>query len=153
MPNPLLAKTVISCGVPKLIEHAPDIIKAVWCRLFPDKPKTEELDGFAQKKAIPHPFYDTDIPPKKKKRKIYKKRDSTKFTVVHLEYARKVHAAWYEYNNSNPGKHKNQDELVDFLNRRMDMDKSRTAMATLWNGRINKEDLPEGEVYFDNENF
>ncbi len=158
MPNPVLAKTVIVCVVPKLIEHAPNIIKTLWCHFFGGKtqPEKKEKEFYDPTPISPGTFKtskQTTLVPRAEPKKPKKPRDTRPFTKVHFDYANKIHRKWQEYNNSHPGKYRKQDVIIAHLNKQMGLDKSRTAMSKLWNGTIKREDLPAGEDYFDTEEY
>lgn len=150
MSTPLLAKTVINCGVPKLIEHAPNAIKAIWCRFFakeiPNTPD-EDFDEMMQG-VFPEPINIVTNPLPKKPRK---KKCMIPWTQVHYDYIQLVMTSVADFHANNPKKKKiRQYQVIDFLNDRMVMDKTRSAYAPFFFRTIDRDDLPQGKVYFDN---
>jgi len=78
-----------------------------------------------------------------------KKSDTTKVTQYMYDFVIYAHTDWKNFNRQNPKNKKTMEELIDAINTYMGTDKSRTTLGRIWNGRIDRDDLPVGTAYFD----
>jgi hypothetical protein len=79
----------------------------------------------------------------------YKKSDTTKLTQYMYDFTIYAHTEWKNFNRHNPKDKKTMEELIDAINTYMGTDKSRTTLGRIWNGHINRDDLPVGTAYFE----
>ena len=78
-----------------------------------------------------------------------KKSDTTKLTQYMYDFTIYAHTDWKNFNRQNPKNKKTMEELTEAINTYMGTDKSRTTLGRIWNGRIDRDDLPVGTAYFD----
>lgn len=151
MSFPFFAKTAISCGVPVLLKHAPDAIKALWCRFFASEPTEEKVSPHFVK---PITFHNTRIPAAPPlKRTQRKTRDTTKITKYHWDYIMEMYQIWRADCDNPNTKSKKQYEVVKRLNLRMGLDKSRTFYASIFNGTLTRDECSDGPLDFNNTLF
>lgn len=77
-----------------------------------------------------------------------KKSDTTKLTQYMYDFTIYAHTEWKSFNRQNPKNKKTMEELIDAINTYMGTNKSRTSLGRIWNGHINRDDLPVGTAYF-----
>lgn len=84
-------------------------------------------------------------------KKVRKKRDNTKFTQYQYDFIITAHEKWMERNIERmPGQPRiTQTELACEINEVMGTDKSTRALATIWDEKVDYDQLPSGEPYFD----
>ena len=119
----LIGKTAIVTGLPLLIDKAINF-------LFPNV-EEEVQEAVQAKKAASR-----------------KKSDCTHWTQFHYDYLMQAYEKHKQYNRDNPKKRRTQEDLAKTVNKKMGMNKSRTALARIWNGHVKREDLPVGKPYF-----
>jgi hypothetical protein len=78
-----------------------------------------------------------------------KKSDTTKLTQYMYDFIIYAHTDWKNFNRQNPKNKKTMEELIEVINTYMGTDKSRTTLGRIWNGRIDRDNLPVGTAYFD----
>jgi hypothetical protein len=78
-----------------------------------------------------------------------KKSDTTKLTQYMYDFIIYAHTDWKNFNRQNPKNKKTMEELIEAINTYMGTDKSRTTLGRIWNGRIDRDNLPVGTAYFD----
>lgn len=78
-----------------------------------------------------------------------KKSDTTKLTQYMYDFTIYAHEDWKNFNRQNPKNKKTMEELTEAINTYMQTNKSRTTLGRVWNGHINRDDLPVGTAYFD----
>ena len=78
-----------------------------------------------------------------------KKSDTTKITQYMYDFTIYAHTDWKNFNRQNPKNKKTMEELIEAINTYMGTDKSRTTLGRIWNGHIDRDDLPVGTAYFD----
>lgn len=75
-----------------------------------------------------------------------KKSDTTKFTQQHFDFIVAERARWVSHNEGKPRAEKiSIVELCNHLNQQLNMDKSPRALSRIWNGEIDRDDLPTGQ--------
>lgn len=92
------------------------------------------------------------LPKKIIQTKIRKPRDTTRFTQYQYDFILWVHNEYIKHNEAVKGiKGKERvtlDTVIKYINTRMGTDKSRTAIAKVWQGKINRDSLAVGDPYF-----
>lgn len=78
-----------------------------------------------------------------------KKSDTTKITQYMYDFTIYAYTDWKNFNRQNPKNKKTMEELIEAINTYMGTDKSRTTLGRIWNGHIDRDDLPVGTAYFD----
>lgn len=78
-----------------------------------------------------------------------RKSDTTKLTQYMYDFIIYAHDDWKSFNRQNTKDKKTMEELIEAINTYMGTNKSRTSLSRVWNGHINREDLPVGFAYFD----
>lgn len=78
-----------------------------------------------------------------------KKSDTTKLTQYMYDFTIYAHTDWKNFNRQNPKNKKSMEELIEAINTYMGTNKSRTTLGRVWNGHINRDDLPVGTAYFE----
>ncbi len=137
----LLGKTAIVCAVPKIIDALSDWFTGKPAKFTGKSSEPESAIPIAQTK-LPAPLVS-----------LRKKRDSTRWTQVHYDYVIFMFGVWTDWNFNNPKDKKTRNQLVDFLNARMGLHKSKTAYSRIFNGMVDRNALAKGKVYFDNKTF
>lgn len=116
-------------------------------------PKIVELvsDGISEAMTAASVFLDGDKEEPAKPEEVMNRKlhDTTKLTQYMYDFIIYTHTDWKNFNKQNPQRKKSMDELVDTINAYMGTSKSRTSLGRVWNGQINREDLPAGKAYFD----
>jgi hypothetical protein len=79
----------------------------------------------------------------------HKKSDTTKLTQYMYDFTIYAHTEWKNFNRQNPKNKKTMEELIEAINTYMGTDKSRTTLGRIWNGHVNRDDLPVGTDYFE----
>lgn len=122
----LIGKTAIAVAIPLII--------------------TKTLDGISE--YIKELVGDTEV----KKVSNRTKADFTKLTQYHYDY---IVQAYKQHILDNTGKKRGTKEtqitLVNRMNTKMGMNKSRASLARIWNGKIARKDLAVGSPSFDYE--
>lgn len=152
MSIPLLTKTAISCGVPVILKHAPDVIKALWCRFFAPKIIEKKIPPqFVKPIELDNTNYIPAAPPQKRiQRKV---PDTTKLSKYHWDYVMEMYQIWRADCDDPNTKSKKQYEVVERLNLRMRMDKSRTFYTSIFNGTLKRSDCSDEPLNFNNTLF
>ena len=89
-------------------------------------------------------------PIKKEVKKPRKKVDSSRFTQYQYDYIIAGRLECVEHNKTaSPGTRITQVELTKMMNEVMGTDKSVRALANIWEGKTDRNQLPVGEPYFD----
>lgn len=78
----------------------------------------------------------------------HRKSDTTKLTQYMYDFIIYAHDDWRNFNRQNPKNKKTMEELIEAINSYMGTNKSRTSLGRVWNGHINRDDLPVGAGYF-----
>ena len=78
-----------------------------------------------------------------------KKSDTTKITQYMYDFTIYAYTDWKNFNRQNPKNKNTMEELIEAINTYMGTDKSRTTLGRIWNGHIDRDDLPVGTAYFD----
>lgn len=79
-----------------------------------------------------------------------KKNDCTPFTQYHYDFICRTREDWVQYNKDHPGMRISLAELTHMINSALHLDKSQRALARIWSGDVNREDLPAGKPVTDN---
>ncbi|WP_027855037.1 hypothetical protein [Marinobacterium litorale] len=80
----------------------------------------------------------------KRKRRSPTHRDTTKLTQWHYDIIVHRHAAWLYHNKTHShAERRSAQDLVNEINSLMGTQKSHRALARIWNGELQREDLPE----------
>jgi len=74
---------------------------------------------------------------------IRKKYDLTKFTKLHYDYIMNKYNNIMTYNKLHPKNKVTTDVVVNLVNHRFKMNKSRTTISKIWQGKIDRNSLPE----------
>lgn len=151
MSIPFLTKTAISCGVPVLLKHAPDAVKALWCKYFAPKTQDKVPPHFVKPIEFPKVTRKSAAPPQKRIQR--KTPDTTKLTKYHWDYIMAMYEAWRADCDNPKTKSKKQYEVVERLNLRMGLNKSRTFYASIFNGTLPRNECSDDPLNFDNTLF
>ena len=113
----------ITVAIPKLIDAAADRLS----KLF-----------FNEDPPLPHQPRRRSGP--------RKKRDTAPITRQQHDFVCKMEEVWrFQNANRKPDEpFKTKDELTDYLNEKLHLNKSRTFYARIWNGQTDREKLLEG---------
>lgn len=75
-----------------------------------------------------------------------KKADTTKLTQHQYDFIIAAHTEYLEWNQTHPRhERKTVQDLADALNERLNLNKSRSAYGSIWNGKVDRSQLPTGE--------
>lgn len=83
-------------------------------------------------------------------KKAYRKpSDTTKLTKQMYDFVIEMKAAQEEHNNffDKSERYETTEELCDYLNMVFGTNFSRSKLSRIWNGHVNREELPEGIKY------
>ena len=85
---------------------------------------------------------EVEIPPKVD----HKKYDTTRFTQAHYDFIMICYREFLAYNAARPHKdRKTQQDLANVLNEKTGLDKSTTAYARIWRGKVDRDSLAPGK--------
>ncbi len=74
-----------------------------------------------------------------------RKHDTTKFTQYHYDFIVQSYEEFVYHNAQRVrSEHKTQKDLTDALNKKLNLNKSSTSYARVWNGKVDRESLPVG---------
>jgi hypothetical protein len=102
--------------------------------------KDEPINTF----VLPEPLYKT---------KYRKPSDTTKLTKQMYDFVIEMKAGQEDYNdffdgsNGEEKKYETTEDLCDYLNIVFGTNFSRSKLSRIWQGKVNREDLPEGIKY------
>lgn len=122
-----LGKTAIIAAIPKLVDELGNAITAFFTDSPPEPPKRKKISY-----VRPH-----------------KKHDCTPYTKFTYDFIVHAHTEWKAWNIAHPSKKKHMDDLIRVINDKTGMDKGRTSLAKIWNKKLDRESLQDGEHYFD----
>lgn len=111
-----IGKMALMKVVPQLIDSAIDAVKDWW----EDAPKEQPSVVTARKL-----------------------HDTTKFTKKHFDAIMDGYSDLQEYNRNHPKAKKTTEELAVRLNETLGLNKSRTSYSRIWNGHVQRKDLPD----------
>ena len=131
----LLLKSVVLALAPKVVDIVSEVISST----------------LSEATAVVHNLLGSTTEPEKLpiSSSTHKKSDTTKLTQYMYDFTLYAHEDWKNFNRQNPKNKKTMEELIDAINAYMSTDKSRTTLGRIWNGHINRDDLPVGTPYFD----
>jgi hypothetical protein len=131
----LLLKTVVLAIAPRIVGMLSETIS----------------DALSEATTVVHNLLGSTTEPEKLtvRSNTPKKSDTTKLTQYMYDFIIYAHTDWKNFNRQNPKNKKTMEELIEAINTYMGTDKSRTTLSRIWNGRIDRDNLPVGTAYFD----
>jgi len=105
-------------------------------------PKAIETIEDTFKKLI-NEWFDENEPVKTIKYR--KPPDTTKMTQFMFDKIMSIRNQWVYHNTNFPKDKRTQNDLTRVINEQLGLNKSRTTLARVWNGKLNREDLPKGK--------
>jgi hypothetical protein len=95
----------------------------------------------------------SDLPPvapATRTRVCVKKMDTTPFTQAHFDLVNRAHDNYLNWNaQCGAGNRRTLVDVSNALNSSLGLNKSAKAYSSLWNGTVQREDLPAGKVIAD----